>query len=225
MTFWPRFSLRSLQTEQGEIPAIIRGPEQGAPLLCLPPLFEELNRTRHLLNLTCDHLALAGVTSWIIDLPGCGESDGEMNVAAWVAAVKNVMDQLEPGAIFAMRGGALLAPSQVQRIFFAPIRKGQTILRDLIRAQNITDRQNNVTRHYETCLTQEETVDLLGYRVTPELARDLAQLNLDGDDYQQITLDQHGREPPAPWLHAEPYAPIVAQTGMMLYQSILPLLK
>ncbi|MEA3065760.1 MAG: hypothetical protein QOJ27_2212, partial [Sphingomonadales bacterium] len=55
----------------------------GPALLFLPPLFEEMNRTRALLAALMRRLAGEGYGCWLPDLPGTGESERPLEAVAW----------------------------------------------------------------------------------------------------------------------------------------------
>ena len=50
------------------------GAADAPPILFVPPLFEEMNRTRALIAAIMRALAARGYGCWLPDLPGTGES-------------------------------------------------------------------------------------------------------------------------------------------------------
>ena len=119
--------------------AIVRiGRPDVAPLLILPPLFEEANRTRALLIAVMRRLAERGVASALPDLPGCNDSPfATVNARfeGWGAAVAAVADILRPRGVASLRGGALLDrfAGDLPRWRLAP-ESGARVLRDLVRS-------------------------------------------------------------------------------------------
>jgi pimeloyl-ACP methyl ester carboxylesterase len=111
-------------------------------LLFLPPLFEEMNRTRALIAATMRALAEEGFGCWLPDLPGTGESERALAAISWedwrVAAAAAAPDAL--AAVVSVRGGALLddAPPARCRWRFAPA-TGSSLARDLARAGLMTE--------------------------------------------------------------------------------------
>jgi pimeloyl-ACP methyl ester carboxylesterase len=87
-------------------------PADGAPILFLPPLFEEMNRTRALIAATMRALAGRGFGCWLPDLPGTGESERaleECEWGDWAAAAEAVAERLNGRAVtVSFRGGSLL---------------------------------------------------------------------------------------------------------------------
>jgi pimeloyl-ACP methyl ester carboxylesterase len=111
------------------------GADEAPALLILPPLFEELNRTRALLLQTMRALAAAGWRCVLPDLPGTGESETALEAVEWrhwrdaaTAAAAAV------GAVAALgiRGGALLDDVVPRRWRLSPP-TGAALVRDLER--------------------------------------------------------------------------------------------
>ena len=160
-----------------------RGPVGGVPLLILPALFEEMNRTRRLIALTTAMLARAGVRSWLPDLPGTGDhEDGPeaKDLPRWRAAMlalAGIAASGRPLHLLAVRGGALLADAvpgaSLYRI--AP-QTGERALRDLWRARAATERE---TGGGATVATLDATsrggaaVVAAGYRIESRFADQL----------------------------------------------------
>jgi hypothetical protein len=137
----PRFwRYESLGTAQ---PAMSFGPEGGPQLFIIPPLFEELNRTRKLLSDVMRALAANGIASHLPDLPGTGESETDLidqEWADWRQAIDDAADECSATAILSVRGGCLLddaaAPKPLMR--FSPV-EGKALIRDLVRSRSLND--------------------------------------------------------------------------------------
>ncbi len=118
------------------------GPSHAPPILFLPPLFEELNRTRALIVAIMRRLAARGHGCWLPDLPGTGESERALDRVSWESwrsAVKAAGDQLARGGklptTVGVRGGCLLddlVPADCAWRF-APV-AGASLVRDLARS-------------------------------------------------------------------------------------------
>jgi pimeloyl-ACP methyl ester carboxylesterase len=119
------------------------GQAEARPILFLPPLFEEMNRTRAFIVDLMRRLARRGFGCWLPDLPGTGESERRLpqtRWADWREAAASAGE--EAGRIAArkplvvgIRGGCLLddGPDGEWRWRFAPV-AGESLARDLTRA-------------------------------------------------------------------------------------------
>lgn len=113
----------------------------GAPaILFLPPLFEEMNRTRALIAALMRAMAGAGYECRLPDLPGTGESERALDACGWdewrqaaMAAAGGVGEP--PAAVVSLRGGCLLDDAAAAGCYvrIAPV-EGSSLLRDLERA-------------------------------------------------------------------------------------------
>ena len=110
------------------------GPE-GPAVLFVPPLFEEMNRTRAFMAATMRALAAAGYGSILPDLPGTGESERDLSGRSWddwrqaVAGLGRVSF-----ATVAVRGGCLLDDAcHLPAWRLAPV-DGASLVRDLERS-------------------------------------------------------------------------------------------
>ncbi|HEX8063786.1 MAG TPA: hypothetical protein VF535_11275 [Allosphingosinicella sp.] len=113
----------------------------GPALLLLPPLFEEMNRTRALLATTMRALAAKGFECWLPDLPGTGESERaleEVSWREWGEAAEAAFEAAGAVASLSVRGGALLDGPAPARWRFAPA-TGASLARDLARAGLMTE--------------------------------------------------------------------------------------
>jgi len=113
----------------------------GPALLFLPPLFEELNRTRALTATVMRGLAAEGFACWLPDLPGTGESERALETIAWEEwreAAAAAFDAAGAVASVGLRGGALLDHPSPARWRFATV-PGASLARDLARAGLMTE--------------------------------------------------------------------------------------
>ena len=119
------------------------GAADAKPILFLPPLFEETNRTRAFMVDLMRRLARRGFGCWLPDLPGTGESERrlpETRWADWREAAASAGGEAARAAdgqplVVSIRGGCLLddAVTATCRWRFAPV-TGESLARDLTRA-------------------------------------------------------------------------------------------
>jgi alpha-beta hydrolase superfamily lysophospholipase len=118
------------------------GAEDAPAILFVPPLFEEMNRTRALLAGTMRRLAAQGFGCWLPDLSGTGESERDLSAVSWddwrhdvTAASVHVAEKAGKPLVASLRGGVLLDDLAGARGWwrFAPV-DGLALQRDMVRA-------------------------------------------------------------------------------------------
>lgn len=195
------FALAVVEAGGEHLPCIHRGPLNGTPLLVLPPLFEEMNRTRRLIALITARLATRGIRSCLPDLPGTGDHTGGPEAMDWsrwrdaLAALSNIVSREVGGAphLFAVRGGALLADAVTARSLYclAPPANGGKPLRDLFRARAAADREAGARTNVgmvEALSLAGDTVEAAGYAISPSLAAALRSAPLPAPDIPTRTV-------------------------------------
>jgi hypothetical protein len=183
---------------------LLHGPDAGPRLLILAPLFGEANGMRATIVALARRLADAGIGSAIPDLPGTGESDRPLSAVGWQDwrdAAAAAGRHLDLPHVVAVRGGALLdeAVAARSRWRFAPA-PGATLLRQLERAQRITDREASAAPG-----DANGAIELAGYRLSPLLGESLraAETGTPEGPVRTLPFDGPGL---APWRRAEPTA-------------------
>lgn len=118
------------------------GRVQAPAILFVPPLFEEMNRTRALIGAVMRRLAGRGQVCWLIDLSGTGESERALGDVSWddwrhdvKAAAAHVADRSRRPLVASLRGGGLIDDPAEGRGWwrFAPV-DGVALARDMVRA-------------------------------------------------------------------------------------------
>jgi len=118
--------------------------EAGAPpVLFVPPLFEEMNRTRALLAAAMRRLAELGHGCWLVDLAGTGESEAALASVKWddwrhdvgAAAAEVEKESGRAPLVASTRGGCLIDDAAAATGWwrFAPV-AGASLARDMVRA-------------------------------------------------------------------------------------------
>lgn len=150
------------------------GHADDIPLLLVPPLLEEMNRTRAFIATLMRRLAALGFSCWLIDLPGTGESERPLEACTWGEwrqAVADAANCIERKPLIAsIRGGALLddAAAGLPIWRFAPA-EGSSLARDLVRASMLKPEQ-----------LKEARIDLAGYRLSDTLFAALSEAKSEG---------------------------------------------
>jgi hypothetical protein len=119
------------------------GSADGPPILFVPALFEEMNRTRALLAAVMRALASRGHGCWLPDLAGTGESEAALDSVRWedwrhdvsAAAAHVEAAAGAPPLVASLRGGTLIddAAAATGRWRLAPV-PGASLARDMVRA-------------------------------------------------------------------------------------------
>jgi len=153
--------------ENGEEWMMRIGAADGPPILFLPPLFEEMNRTRWLVAEIMRNLAGGGYSCWLPDLPGTGESERRLDECSWDhwrrAAERAAAFVTEAAGrvplVAGLRGGCLFddAIADACHWRFAPV-PGSSLERDLTRSTLIAPAEQ-----------VGEIMDLAGYAVPQHL--------------------------------------------------------
>ena len=119
------------------------GTVTAPPILFIPPLFEEMNRTRALIASVMRRLAAQGFGCWLPDLSGTGESEAPLGEVSWedwrhdvVAAARHVIEKAGSAPVVAsLRGGALLDDAAAGRGWWRMAQAdGFSLARDMKRA-------------------------------------------------------------------------------------------
>jgi alpha-beta hydrolase superfamily lysophospholipase len=118
------------------------GAVDAPAILFVPPLFEEMNRTRALLAAVMRGLAGQGFGCWLPDLGGTGESERDLAAISWDdwrhdvrSASDYVSEKAGKPLVASLRGGSLLDDAAQARGWwrFAPV-EGLGLARDMVRA-------------------------------------------------------------------------------------------
>lgn len=118
------------------------GRPSAPAILIVPPLFEEMNRTRALIAALMRWLAKRGHGCWLIDLAGTGESERDLGGVAWddwrhdvTCAAAHIAERGRRPLVASLRGGALVDDEAAARGWwrFAPA-EGGALARDLARS-------------------------------------------------------------------------------------------
>lgn len=178
--------------------------DRAARLLVVPPLFEEMNRTRRMLVEAMRALDREGIDAVLPDLPGCNESLADFtaqSLETWGAATARATAHFGATHVLAVRGGALVAPD-LPGWAFEPA-KGQSLLRQLVRARTIAAREAGREERAEDLLAEGRAkgLELAGYRCGAALIAGLETAR-PAPHLAPIALSEIGGA--ALWLRSEP---------------------
>lgn len=175
-------------------------------LLIVPPLFEEMNRTRRLLVETMRRLDAAGIDSMLPDLPGCNESlepFAAQSLTRWRAAMAHAAQHFDVTHVLAVRGGALILPAALPGWLYEPA-KGASLLRQMLRARIVAAREQGIAEDSAGLIEQgrKHGLELAGYGFGAALIAELEEAVPPATGLREIR--QGELEGGALWLRSEP---------------------
>jgi hypothetical protein len=176
-------------------------------LLVIPALFDEANKTRHLVVETMRRLDGSGIDCFLPDLPGWNESLApleEQTLAGWREAAQAAAAHFAATHLMTIRAGAVLAPAGLPGWRYAPI-GAASALKALLRARVVSAREAGRDESTEGLLEHgmREGLDLAGHKLGAALVAGLDQTQLP-DSGTLRDIDHQTVGGPAPWLRAEP---------------------
>ncbi len=171
-------------------------PPRGA-LLFLHPFGEEMNKSRRVVAQAARALARNGWDVLLIDLLGCGDSDGDFHDATWeawrsdgAAGLRWLQERCAQVWTWGLRAGCLLASElacehATNLLLWQPVLTGQQALRQQLRLRSVRHAltvgggpPDLAAAEAAAVPAESETMEVGGYRISPGLARGLAQSEL-----------------------------------------------
>lgn len=200
MTVEPFF----LDGSAGRLFALLIRPDEAQAgsgnraLMYCPPFAEEANRTRRAAVLLGHRLADLGIATFIVDPYATGDSDGEFSQArleTWredvsVAAQWLTEQGLGRLSLLGVRLGASIAgqfAAQPDRrlehlVLWQPVVKGSGFLTQFLRLRTahslIASGEGTSTKELRAKLAAGESLEVAGYRLSPELSADIDGIEL-----------------------------------------------
>jgi hypothetical protein len=177
-------------------------------IIIIPPLFDEMNRTRRMLVEVMRTLAGRGICSLLPDLPGFNESLANISkqtVGTWRQALEEAAVQLNPTHIVSLRGGTLIddvADRPILRL--APV-KGASLLKTMLRSRLLADKEAGINSTIEGLMASAESgfLELSGYNLSDEMLQSIQDAAPSTScQFQEIALADIDGTPL--WLRAEP---------------------
>ena len=175
-------------------------------VLIVPPLFEEMNRTRRFVRDTMRALDIHGIDSFLPDLPGTNESQqafASQSLHSWRAAMAAAARHFAASHVLALRGGVLVFPNVLPGWVVEPV-SGANLLRRLLRAGVIAAREAGEYCDSADLLetARVEGISLAGYHFGPALIAGLDSARPLDEGQREIRQSALGGA--ALWLRSEP---------------------
>lgn len=192
-----------LPAASGQRFCLFHAPPQNQPtlggLVYIHPFAEEMNRSRAVAAQQARAFANAGYAVIQIDLAGCGDSSGDFASATWAAWLQDVQLARQwlaariPGEpwLWGLRAGCFLAAGVAQvtpdepanLLLWQPILSGRQHLNQFLRLKFASDLVQGVagggTESLAHQLSAGQTVEVVGYTLSPELAQGLERSDLE----------------------------------------------
>jgi exosortase A-associated hydrolase 2 len=176
-----------------------RGANAHGAVLYLHPFAEEMHKSRRMAALQSRALSDAGFEVLQIDLLGCGDSSGDFGDASWEAWIDDArlaigwLRQRAPGPLWlwGLRVGGLLAADLAARldeppglVLWNPVISGQQFLQQFLRlklAASVGEGGGKAAMaRIRERLTQGESVEVAGYRLSASMAQQIERTSLTG---------------------------------------------
>lgn len=164
-------------------------------ILYVHPFGDEMNKSRRIVSLQCEAFAGKGVAVLILDLFGCGDSEGEFRDATWDIWIENIAHGYEwlkekNGeliSLWGLRMGCLLISDFLkstaldidQIIFWQPVISGKLLARQLKRQKMATGLfSSGEQQDFESVLRQQGLVEVSGYEISETLYISIEKVEL-----------------------------------------------
>lgn len=180
---------------------------RDARVLVLPALFDEANKLRRQAVEVMRRLDLAGIDSFLPDLPGMNESLvplDSLSLTDWTAATDAAGQHCNATHVLTWRGGAILAPASLPGWQYAPV-GGAKLLRSMLRARTISAREagREETLAELQELGRTQGIELAGWQLSAAMFSALETAEPVSAS-RQVTIAQSDLGGTSLWLRAEP---------------------
>jgi exosortase A-associated hydrolase 1/exosortase A-associated hydrolase 2 len=175
----------------------IGAPHAQGDVLLAPSFAEEMHRCRAMVSMQARAFARVGIGTLILDLYGTGDSAGEFSDASltsWRDDLRRGMEWLRRSAngcraVWGIRLGALMAaelacesPGIDHLLLWQPVVDGKTFFTQFLRIRIAAELEQSggikTTDELRRMSASGEIIEVSGYRINPQLARELDEIRL-----------------------------------------------
>ncbi len=176
-------------------------------VLILPALFDEANKLRRFTVELMRKLDSDGIDSFLSDFPGWNESLVPLEaqtLSDWQNCARMAATEFGATHVLTVRGGALVAPSNLPGWQYAP-QSGAKLLRSLLRARVIASKEagREETTEELSALGRSEGLVLAGYSISSAMFCELETAQ-PASAADQECIEQKSIGGAGLWLRAEP---------------------
>jgi len=168
-------------------------------MIIIPPFADEMNKSRQSMSLLARRLAGCGYNVILFDLLGTGDSDGDFGDATWQLWLRDIgeiyvwckTNSHQSISFCAIRTGALLANDFINSmninidnlVLWQPVLSGKNYLIHFLRLKIAADMikvggAKEGTKELIGIINNNQSVEIAGYRLSPELALPLYESSL-----------------------------------------------
>ncbi|WP_168171467.1 hypothetical protein [Lacimicrobium sp. SS2-24] len=205
--FIPSSAGRVLLTLSGTLPA-------RRAVLCLPPLFEEMNLARAVMAKQAQYFATQGLPVCTLDYYGTGDSEGDINQAntdIWLEDILTAGQWLlsrdvEQISLWGVRFGALMQLHFQQQLHQAlpinsqllwkPVTSGKLLVSQFLRLKQASSMMKGSAEKvdWRQRIKEGGTVEVAGYPVNETLLASIEQLKAEADAQSPVTWLELGTD-------------------------------
>lgn len=196
-----------------------------------------MNRCRRLLAITAVLMASRGISTYVLDVPGTGDTPLPFREARWELWKNSIIKCfryintifLSPTYVAGLRLGAVLALDALGDITtiiaINPV-DGSNLTRTLLRTKAVSSQESRypvTLTELQNTLAKGETVEAAGYALSPELAQSVNAARLPDHLPSNLkVVDITGSGPPL-WLQNEPQQAdeLAIELAMVLMHEII----
>lgn len=195
-----------IEARKGRLFGVYHAPAGGlrGAVLYIHPFAEEMNKARRMAALQARALVAQGFAVLLLDLYGCGDSDGDFGDSEWddwrdnIACGERWLSARAPGqpVLWGLRLGALLQLDYARQgpprsfMMWQPVLSGNSLLTQFLRLRSVGEmlqgEQAVSTKALRAQLASGEPLEVAGYWLSPALAD-----ALDAVKAEQLALPGH----------------------------------
>lgn len=196
-----------IEARKGRLFGVYHAPGRDArgAVLYIHPFAEEMNKARRMVALQARALVAHGFAVLLLDLYGCGDSDGDFGDSDWddwrdnIACAERWLNERAPApaVLWGLRLGALLQLDYARQlgvprnfVMWQPVLSGNNLLSQFLRLRSVGEmlqgEQGVSTKALRAQLAGGESLEIAGYWLNPAMAD-----ALDAVKAEQLALPGH----------------------------------
>ncbi len=174
-------------------------------ILYIPPFAEELNKSRAMVSSAAKLFAQNGQSVLLLDLFGCGDSEGNIEQITWQQWQQNITDAIvwlqQQGyqniALWGLRLGCLLIADYLKQtqqqfsaiLFWQPVSKGRMYIKQFVRlriAAGVLKEHPESIKDLRKIIDQRGKIEIMGYLLQQTLINAIEKTEISAINHQKI---------------------------------------